>query len=687
MIDFKDARTVIQNHFNEMVKDSVRLFNTLIDKDKIYQLYLDSFSPEANPVFKTRREYDCNICRHFIQKFGGMVSIKNGKLDTLWNVTTGDKEFDNVFKELDKYVRGCKVHDVLLISKNDQFGVDHNLSHDENGHVSSYNHFYLKTPQICKSNDTESEKSEYRSGKDVFKRALDTISIEAIETVLELIDSNTLYRGTENRWSIDALRRVKIEYLKLTSEYDKDLYAWEKSVEAGPTLSRIRNTAIGTLLIDISEGKDLDVAVTSYEKITAPSNYKRPKAIYIEKMLEDAKKQIQELGYLDSLPRRYATLEDITINNVLFANREVKQNNFKLTESESFFEDMKSSIGINTKKFSKAENISINDFVEKVLPKAKDIEVLFEGKLTKNLVSLISPKNKTAKSLFKWKNGFSWAYTGNMADSALKQNVKNAGGNVEGDLRFSIQWNDIPGEYDGNDEDAHCVEPTGYHIYFGNKVNRIDGGNLDIDIISPRQNMPAVENITWPSRSRMKPGTYHFFVNCYNNRGGKTGFRAEIEFDGQIYSFNYNRPLRQNEDVSVADVTLDTNGNFTIKELLNSSMSTKEIWGLTTNQFVPVSVILYSPNYWDDEIGTGAKHVFFMLKNCVNDENPNAFYNEFLNDDFKDYRRVMEALGSKAHVEFTENQLSGLGFSLTQHNEITVKVKSENIDRILKVTF
>ena len=54
---------------------------------------------------------------------------------------------------------------------------------------------------------------------------------------------------------------------------------------------------------------DLDTAVKKYEQITAPANYKRSKPIYSKKMLEDAQKKIVEMGYIDSLPRRYATLE------------------------------------------------------------------------------------------------------------------------------------------------------------------------------------------------------------------------------------------------------------------------------------------------------------------------------------------------------------------------------------------
>jgi hypothetical protein len=66
-------------------------------------------------------------------------------------------------------------------------------------------------------------------------------------------------------------------------------------------ITHVKNTSIGTLLLDISGEMDLEQAVTNYEKITAPTNYKRPKPIYTEAMLEEAKSKIAELGYMDSL--------------------------------------------------------------------------------------------------------------------------------------------------------------------------------------------------------------------------------------------------------------------------------------------------------------------------------------------------------------------------------------------------
>jgi len=251
-------------------------------------------------------------------------------------------------------------------------------------------------------------------------------------------------------------------------------------------------------------------------------------------------------------------------------------------------------------------------------------------------------------------------------------------------LRFSIQWNENGN--DQNDNDAHCIEPNGNEIYYANKSTRHKStGKLDVDIINPGNNV-AVENITWSDLNKMQEGEYKFFVHCFSYRGGLSGFSAEIEFNGQIYSFNYNNPMRHDERINVATVIYTKESGFKIIELLPSTTSTKAVWGINTNQFHAVSAVMYSPNYWDEQNGIGNKHYFFMLNNCVNNESPNGFFNEFLKGNFMKHKRVFEALGTKMRVEAVKDQLSGIGFCSTKRDSIICKV-SGRLDRSLKILF
>jgi len=694
-MEFKQFKKALKKNFKELVKDTDHLFEVEVDKDVMWDLYLNSYPEGTNEVYRERREYDCSACRQFIRNMGNLVVIKDNTVHTIWDFQVESTTYQPVLDALSRFIKGHVVTDVW-VNKFKNIGTDSNLE-DYQGQVLTWQHMHVDIPEkfVTRSSSSEAEiRGGLRDTRNVFKRSLDEISMDSLNVVLELIQSNTLYKGTEWKTVLTQFRNFKQAYDALQpaagvvqtvaeaaqTEERKANFAWEQSVRIGSAMGRIRNHSIGTLLVNISEGMELETAVKKYEDIVAPHNYKRTKAIFTKKQGEDAVKISKELGFEDSFGRRHATLDDITVNNILFSNKDAA----KRIEGGTIFDKLLNDVAVTPKQFARVEEISVEAFVANVLPTAQKLEVLLENKHAKNMVSLIAPEIKDAKTMFKWNNGFSWAYAGNITDSSMKENVKSAGGNVEGDLRFSIGWNDD--ERDANDLDAHCYEPNGFKIYYGNK-GRLSPtcGVLDVDIIHPKAGEPAVENITWANRNTMEKGVYTFAVHNYNNRGGRSGFKAEIEFDGVIHSFEYTKPLRDGERVIVAEVHYD-GANFRIVERLPSSVSSKNVWGIKTNQFVPVSVMMFSPNYWDEQQGIGHKHYFFMLKDCVNPEQPNGFYNEFLQEALMPHRRAFEYLGNLAAVKEVEDQLSGVGFSSTKRNEVVVKVTGQT-ERVVKVKF
>ena len=670
--------------FNE-ITSNYTLYETDADKDRLWEIYLASFPAGTNPIYRTRTEHDCSACRHFIKDIGAAVYFDDSyEMHSIFETDIEDPIYRPVFDALAAYVKTCNVTGVFLRKKR-VIGEESSVAYLENRMAVRFNHFCVILPPNAyfvpvNSRDTiDTRRGDFRDRRNVFKRSLDEISLEAMETVEELIRSNTLYKGEEWKKVIADLIERKKKYDTLTPE-KKEAYCWVEAETVGNVLGRIRNHSIGTLLTDITDGVDLDEAVRRYEAIVAPANYKRPKAIFSKKMLEDAQRTVEEMGYMDSLPRRHATLDDVTVNNILFSNR-----NAGKRIKGSVFDDMARDVKADPKKFSRAEEIGIEKFIADVLPTAKSVEAFVENRHETNFVSLIAPVNRDAKSMFKWKNGFSWAYAGNMTDSDIRENVKKAGGRVDGDLRFSIQWNDV--NLDNNDLDAHCTLPSGREIYYIDKVDRFTRGNLDVDIIYPNNEKPAVENITFPDKTIMNPGSYKFRVHCFKHRGGRDGFRAEIECGGQVHRYDYRTEMRQKQFIDVAVVTLDVNGKFIIRDELPSTAASRDMWGVKTMTFTPVTVVMNSPNYWDEQ-GVGHKHYFFMLNGCANPEKPNGFYNEFLKQELVEHKRVFEALGSKMAVEAVPDQLSGIGFSSTKRNELTVKVKTNaNTERVFNIKF
>lgn len=672
---FADLKIALQKQFQTMTDNNPVLFETSIGKDAMWETYLNSFPEGTNPIYKERTEHDCQCCRHFIRDCGNVVAIQQGQVITIWDVVVNDPTYQAVADAMAKVVKLFPVSEVFVYKFN-TIGTDTNIQLLENHSTVTWSHFFVNVPKthVNKSiKSVEDIQGTYRDAKKVFQRALEEFQLSDVRTVLELIDSNSIYRGAEFKGILQQFEKYLIEYKTMTADSTNN-FCWKYSIEAGSALSKIRNSAIGTLLIDISKGVEIDAAVNSFERIMAPTNYKRPTAIVTKSMIEGAEKKVSELGLITALGRRFATIEDITINNVLYANRDSKS-------KMSVFDDMKSEVAINPKSFSRIEEIGIQDFMDKVLPNSIRVQVLLENRATSNLMSLIAPIDADANSLFKWNNGFSWAYNNDVADS-IKEKVKTAGGKVEGELRISLAW------FNFNDLDLHLIEPSGNRIYFGNKVSRT-GGILDVDMNAGKgSTREPVENIIFSNKNMMAEGEYQIIVNNYAHREtSNPGFAVEMEHNGDLYEFSMKEPLRNGYSIVVAKFNYSKANGITIKEHIemNSMNITKDIWGLKTNQFQTVSVLMHSPNHWDGQI-VGNKHYFFMLQDCINPNTPRGFFNEFLKEDLMEQKRVFELLGSKMKVEPSVNQLSGLGFSSTNKDSLICKVDGA-FSRTVKIKF
>jgi hypothetical protein len=205
-------------------------------------------------------------------------------------------------------------------------------------------------------------------------------------------------------------------------------------------------------------------------------------------------------------------------------------------------------------------------------------------------------------------------------------------------------------------------------------------GQLDVDNTNPGGKL-AVENITWINKNKMGDGVYKLWVNQYSSRNSQ-GFKAEIEFGGDVYTYSYDKAVSNN--VNVAEITLK-NGEFTIKHLLPETTASRDIYGLETNQFHKVNLVCLSPNHWGVN-NVGNKHYFFMLDGCKSPSSIRSFHNENLASDLLEHKKVMEVLGATNMISPADKQLSGLGFNATVNDELIVKLGG-NFKRTLKIKF
>lgn len=678
-MSFNTFKKAMQEHFTLMLAQGNRkLFVTNVHREHMWETYLNAF-PENE-----RQEHNCNACKSFIRQYGNIVTVINGRISTIWDFPA-EGTFANVALNLGVLVSGAPISDIFVTNEN-RIGVDKNHERKEDNSVVEWHHMCFHMPRELvqhRSVSLDTLRGDARTTVQVFKRSLDEIKLDVVDTVLELIAQNSLYRGQESKHALEVFRSAKEIYVTLTPE-EQQIWCWVNSAHHGSSVSRIRNTAMGTLLVNLSEGMDLDTAVGKFEQIMAPANYKRPTAIITQKMIEQAESTIHELGYAESLGRRFATVDDISVNDTLFVDRNISQ------AAGSLLGDLKETVGVNPKSLTKVEEIPVDKFISDVLPKVNSVEVLFENRHVGNLVSLVAPKTPAAPSMFKWGNGFSWSYKDAVADS-MKEKVKAAGGRVEGELRVSLEW------YNYDDLDLHVVEPTGgttrfgrsSEIYFSNKRSEISGGTLDVDANGGgATTREPVENIIFPSAGKMQEGLYKVYVNQFHRRETiDTGFAVEVECQGELFTFTQDKS--PTGKLLIATFDYSRTKGIRLVEGLDSEVKgrSRTAWGVETNKFHKASMILKSPNYWGSSgYNTGNAHVFFVLDEAHNDEVARGFFNEFLKPELEQHKRVFEALGSRMKVDPADKQVSGLGFSSTIKSDVIVRVGG-NFNRTLKIKF
>jgi hypothetical protein len=619
----------------------------VVDVEDLFASYLAAFPEGTDPIYRVRTVHDCNADKNFIRRLGNVVAIyDDGHRESVW---TGMDDmpypYNEVARRLNDVVLQAPIVSVFR-TKERSFGSAPNW--DNHDTTIRWEHFLGKVATRHLSATPDKARGDINTTAQVLRRGLEELNVGDFETVLDLIEAKALYRGAEHVASIKGFRDLQRDYL---SADDRNAFIWANLDNRN---ARFRNTVIGTLLTDLADGTELEQAVKKFEAKVAPENYKRPTALITPKMIEQAVAKLAELGLEHAVDRRYATIEDVSVNDVLFVDNEVRGK-----MKGGLADLLMGSTKVKAATVSKdATPISIEAFM--ALPK-KSVELVIANSQQSNFVSLTAPVYDDGGQLFKWSNGFAWMYDGELADTGMKERVKAAGGRVDGAMRVSLGW------FNGDDLDLHCDTPDRQHIAFYEKRGILD---VDMNAGAATNRTNPVENMAWKVMPR--DGEYKFTVNQYSRRYSENeGFRLEIEVQGALHELSYPKGMRTGENVSIT-LTIANGQLAGIKHgtgMTNRSVSTEK-WGVKTLTPVRVDTIMTSPNFWEGAGDVGNKHWFFMLEGCKNPDATRGFVNEFLRGSLDPHRKVFEVLSSKTKCPPSDSQLSGVGFSSTRGDKV-----------------
>ena len=292
----------IRQEFDKSTKDgSTPLFTT--NAGNLYDLLLDGIPEEA------RQHYNCNACRHFVNRYGGLVKIdeKTGKqTPVMWPEKAPDF-FSEAVKKIRRKVSASTVTGVFITSER-QLGTPM---------TGSWEHMAVKVPEPMvhrkRLKNAFQEAAEKAEDYGLLASAIGKYRTETVETAVNLLRSEALYRS-ENvlgmaEWFLEVLQLVK-EKRDARNRATRNII-WYKAATAPVGFCHISSNVIGTLFDDIAAGYDFNTVSRKFAEKMNPLQYQRPQAAPSAGNVAQAERIVEKLGIANSLKRRYARLDEI----------------------------------------------------------------------------------------------------------------------------------------------------------------------------------------------------------------------------------------------------------------------------------------------------------------------------------------------------------------------------------------
>jgi hypothetical protein len=382
------------NSFNKVVDAYKYLFTT--DAEGLYEAYLSNLPIEA------RQHYTCNACRHFIERYGGLVSI-NG--DGILRAVMWEAEVPEFFiasvNAIRQIVLNSKVTGVFF-SKNEVLG---NPVTGEWTHLSAVLPKSMVYKGLVKGiNEVTAEK---KADYTILINGLVEYPLEAVEQAVTLLKSESLYRSEKTLGVAEWLKDLHNRRNEIKNGKNKTNITWLAVASAPPGYVHVKSSMIGTLLDDIVAGLPFESVSRRFAEKMNPLQYQRPQAAPTSGNIERAEKIVEKLGIQKSLVRRFARLDEI--QTIWKPVEEVK------SESGGVFSHLKAKDKNEIPKMElPTKTMTWVKFLETVLPTAKSIE-FHVNSYDKALSCILTAVHDDAPPIIQWdseekRNPFSWYF-------------------------------------------------------------------------------------------------------------------------------------------------------------------------------------------------------------------------------------------------------------------------------------
>jgi len=356
------------------------LFTT--DATNLWEAFLSNIPAEA------RQHYTCNSCRHFVERFGGLVTISpSGKKESaMWHIVPDF--FTDAVDAMCKLVEKAKVTGVFVSSAT-VYG---------DPITGEWRHMSVEAPaaHIWKSlvKTASQEAAEKLEDYKMLTSAMLDYKRGTVDQALKLLRSDSLYRSEKVLGVAEWLKELLDRRAAANTTSARNNITWLAVSIAPAGFCHVKSTMIGTLLDDIEAGMDFEDVSKRFASKMHPLQYQRPQAAPSAGNIAQAEKIVEQLGAAGSLERRFARLDELKL---LWSPAPRKE-----TKSGGVFGHLKPKDSAKETKEVDAPIMKITweKFSRTVLPDALSIEYLVSG--SANFAAVTTAEREDAPPILQW---------------------------------------------------------------------------------------------------------------------------------------------------------------------------------------------------------------------------------------------------------------------------------------------
>lgn len=287
----------INSSFADVASSGEPLFT--INLENLYDIFLVHLPDEA------RQHYNCNTCRNFVNRYGGLVTVSDeGNIYPAMWTFSGPEFFRDAIEAVYREVRSSKVTGVFITSEK-------RLGMPKTG---VWHHMAVTVPRDrIHRNSWKTADQVAAEKKEDFKMLLNAITKykkSTVETALNVLNADALYRSEKFRGIAEWFLNVHNTIENKTGKNRTNLI-WKFAATAPAGFCHISSSMIGTLLDDIEDGCGFETVKARFNEKMHPTKYQRPQVAPAAGNVAQAERIVAKLGIANSLKRRFARLDEV----------------------------------------------------------------------------------------------------------------------------------------------------------------------------------------------------------------------------------------------------------------------------------------------------------------------------------------------------------------------------------------